>query len=408
MSDQLDETTAATAAVAREHEGARLTEVPILLFVRGVFLLVVMLSAIVSLHWYVGARLIHGLELTGALADVAWAAVWTAFGSIFFGFIGMRLLPRGVARVFQWLGFTWMGAFGLLLVSFAVTDLGLWLWARGAVVDASLLHARTLGVVGVVLPALAWGFAVARRPEVKRVEVPIAGLPKALDGFKLVQLSDVHIGETLDRRFAQAVTDQVNALGADAVVITGDLVDGSVARLHDEVEPLAQLRGKHGVFYVTGNHEYYHGGAAWEAEGRRLGFHVLHNEHRVVGDGDARLVIGGVTDVEGARFSQAHAPDVAQAFHGAPSGVPRVLLSHQPRFAKRASGHQVSLMLSGHTHGGQMFPFMFFVKLQQPVIGGFKVLSGVPTYTSNGTGYWGPPFRLGPRGEITEVVLRAA
>lgn len=258
-----------------------------------------------------------------------------------------------------------------------------------------------------MLPALAWGFVVARRPRVKRVTVDIPGLHPSMNGFRIVQLSDVHIGETLDRTFAQEVVEQVNALSADAVVITGDLVDGSVARLHDEVAPLAQLRGKHGVFYVTGNHEYYHGGSAWEAEGRRLGFHVLHNEHRVVGDGDARLVIGGVTDVEGARFSEAHAPRVDQAFAGAPEGVPRILLSHQPRFAKRAAGHQVALMLSGHTHGGQMFPFMFFVKLQQPVIGGFKVLSGVPTYTSNGTGYWGPPFRLGPRGEITEVTLRA-
>jgi predicted MPP superfamily phosphohydrolase len=301
-----------------------------------------------------------------------------------------------------------MGAFGLLLTAFAVTDLGLWLWARGGAVDAVVLQARALGVVSVVGPALAWGFAVARRPAVKRVEVPIAGLPKALDGFTLVQLSDVHIGETLDRRFAQAVTEQVNALSADAVVITGDLVDGAVPRLTDEVAPLSQLRGRHGVFYVTGNHEYYHGGAAWEAEGRRLGFQVLHNEHRVLQVGDAQLVIGGVTDVEGARFARAHAPDVEAAFHGAPEGAPRVLLAHQPRFARRAAGHGVALMLSGHTHGGQMFPFMFFVKLQQPVIGGFAVLSGVPTYTSNGTGYWGPPFRVGPRGEITQVVLRAS
>ncbi|MEW6435373.1 MAG: metallophosphoesterase [Myxococcota bacterium] len=406
MGEQAEETTA--VAVVEEREGARVTEVPILLFVRGLFLLVVMLSLVVGLHWYVGARLIGGLGLSAPLASVAWALVWSAFGSIFVGFIGMRLLPRGIARVFQWVGFGWMGACGLFVVSFAVTDLGLWLWTRGAVVDAATLHARTLAVVGVVLPALAWGFFVARRPEVKRVEVPIAGLPKALDGFKVVQLSDVHIGETLDRRFAELVTEQVNALDADAVVLTGDLVDGSVARLRDEVAPFAKLRGKHGVFYVTGNHEYYHGGAAWEAEGRRLGFHVLHNEHRVVGEGDGRLVIGGVTDVEGARFSEAHAPRVDQAFHGAPDGVPRLLLSHQPRFAKRAAGHGVSLMLSGHTHGGQMFPFMFFVKLQQPVIGGFKVLSGVPTYTSNGTGYWGPPFRLGPRGEITELLLRAA
>jgi predicted MPP superfamily phosphohydrolase len=403
MSERFEET--AAAAEVAEQEGARLTEIPVLLFVRGLVLLVVMLSVVLSAHWYIGSRLVAGLP--DAWREVGWAVVWTGFGSLFSSFLAGRLLPRSVARVIQWVGFGWMGAFGLLLVSLAVSDLGLWLWARGGPVDQTWLQARALGVVGVVVPALGWGFFVARRPVVKRVSVDIPGLHPSLDGTRLVQLSDVHIGETLDRRFARAVVEQVNALRPDAVVITGDLVDGSVAKLHEEVAPLADLRGRHGVFYVTGNHEYYHGGAAWEAELRRLGFQVLHNEHRVVGDGEAQLVIGGVTDVEGARFSEAHAPRVDLAFQGAPAGVPRVLLSHQPRFAKRAAGHQVALMLSGHTHGGQMFPFMFLVKLQQPVIGGFEVLSGVPTYTSNGTGYWGPPFRIGPRGEITELTLRA-
>jgi hypothetical protein len=201
------------------------------------------------------------------------------------------------------------------------------------------------------------------------------------------------------------VTDQVNALEPDLVAVTGDLIDGSVARLRDDVAPLGGLRGKHGVFYVTGNHEYYHGGTSWEAEGRRLGFTVLHNEHRVVADG--KLVVGGVTDMEGARFSAAHAPRVDLTFAQAPAGVPRILLAHQPRFAKAAKDSLVSLMLSGHTHGGQIFPFMAFVLLQQPVIGGFARIQGVPTYTSNGTGYWGPPFRIGPRGEVTELTLKA-
>jgi predicted MPP superfamily phosphohydrolase len=403
-----DQQTTTVAAAATQRDGARLTDVPILLFVRGLGLLLVMVALVVGLHVYIGERLITGLALGEPWGALAWGALWTAFASIFLGFIGGRLLPRRAARVFQWVGFVWMGLFGLLLVSLAVTDAGLWAAARSGVAVDTWQRARALGVLSVVLPTLAWGFVVARRPQVKTVEVPIPGLHRSLDGFTLVQLSDVHIGETLDRRFAQAVVDQANALNPDAIVITGDLVDGSVAKLHHEVAPLGELRGKHGVFYVTGNHEYYHGASAWEAEGRRLGFTVLHNEHRVVGEGDARLVIGGVTDVEGARFSEGHAPRIDLAFAQAPAGVPRVLLSHQPRFAKRAAGHQVALMLSGHTHGGQMFPFMFFVKLQQPVIGGFKVLDGVPTYTSNGTGYWGPPFRVGPRGEITRVVLRAA
>lgn len=385
---------------------ARIRDIPVLLFVRGVALLTVMTSLIVGLHVYLGTRLITGAQLPAPAATLAWALLWTFFVSIFAGFIGGRVLPRGVARVFQWLGFVWMGAFGLLLVSTAASDLGFFFAERLGGVDVSGFGpARAAAVLALVVPALAWGFFVSRRPETKRVTVEIPGLDPSLDGFRIAQLSDVHIGETLGRDFAQLVTDQVNALKPDAVVITGDMVDGAVHRLHDEVAPLGGLRGKHGVFYVTGNHEYYHGGSAWEAEARRLGFTVLHNEHRVVADG--KLVIGGVTDVEGARFSEAHAPNVDHAFAHAPAGVPRILLAHQPRFAKRAAHAGVSLMLSGHTHGGQIFPFMVFVKLQQPVIGGFERIAGVPTYTSNGTGYWGPPFRIGPRGEVTELTLKA-
>jgi predicted MPP superfamily phosphohydrolase len=162
------------------------------------------------------------------------------------------------------------------------------------------------------------------------------------------------------------------------------------------------------VYFVTGNHEYYSGGASWEAEVARRGLTVLHNAHRVVERGGAKLVIAGVTDLEGARFSPAHAPDLDAALRGTPEGAPRILLAHQPRFARHAQGKGIALQLSGHTHGGQIFPFMAFVRLQQPVVAGLKALWGVPTYTNRGTGYWGPPFRVGPSGEVTEVTLRAA
>jgi len=390
---------------AAETREAGLKDIPVLLFIRGLLLLSVMSSLIVGLHWYLGARLIRDAMVPEPFATVGWVLVWTFFVSIFGGFLGGRLFPRAIARVFQWFGFVWMGAFGLLFVGTAFSDLVLFIAGRLTTVEASWLSLRAGAVWGVVVPALAYGFSVSRRPETRRITIDVPGLDPSLDGFRIAQISDVHIGETLGRDFAQKVTDQVNALKPDLVAVTGDLIDGSVSKLRDEVAPLGGLSGKHGVFYVTGNHEYYHGGAAWEAEGRRLGWQVLHNEHHVVADG--KLVIGGVTDVEGARFSEAHAPRVDLAFAQAPAGVPRVLLAHQPRFAKAAKDSKVSLMISGHTHGGQIFPFMFFVKLQQPVIGGFKVIDGVPTYTSNGTGYWGPPFRIGPRGEVTEITLRA-
>lgn len=382
-----------------------LRDVPVLLFARGLVMLSVLTSLVVGLHWYLGARLIRDAMMSEPYGTIAWVALWTFFFSIFGGFLGGRFLPRPLAKVFQWVGYGWVGAFGLLLVSTSLSDLALFVAGKLTVVDASWQPLRAVGVVGLVLPALAWGFYASRRPETKRVTVEIPGLDPSLDGFRIVQISDVHIGDTLGRDFAQLVTDQVNALKPDLVAVTGDLIDGSVARLRDDVAPLGGLRGTHGVFYVTGNHEYYHGGSAWEAECRRLGFTVLHNEHRVVADG--KLVIGGVTDMEGARFSEVHAPRVDLTFSQAPAGVPRILLAHQPRFARAAKDARVSLMLSGHTHGGQIFPFMAFVLLQQPVIGGFARIHGVPTYTSNGTGYWGPPFRIGPRGEVTELTLKA-
>jgi predicted MPP superfamily phosphohydrolase len=293
-------------------------------------------------------------------------------------------------------------------VTTAASDVALAVLSRTALWDPSWLSLRPLGVVGLVVPALAFGFVVARSPRVKRVTVAIPNLPSRFEGFRIAQITDVHIGETLTRSFAVHVTRTVNSLDADAVAVTGDMIDGSVAKLRDEVEPLAGLRGTHGVFYVTGNHEYYHGGSSWQAEARRLGMRVLHNEHVVIERDGQQLVIAGVPDVEGGRFSAQHEPDAAVAFAGAPDGAPRILLAHQPRFARRVGATRVDLMLSGHTHGGQIFPFMVFVKLQQPVIAGFKVLWGVPTYTSNGTGYWGPPFRIGPRGEVTEVTLKRA
>lgn len=387
-----------------EARQATLREIPVLLFVRGIALLGLLSALIVGLHWYLGTRLIRDAMMPEPSASIAWVMLWVFFVSIFAGFLGGRLLPRPLAKFFQWLGFVWMGAFGLLLVTTSLSDLGLFVASKFTAVESSWHSLRAVGVMAVVVPALLWGFYVSRRPQTRRVEVEIAGLDPSLDGFRIVQITDVHIGETLGRKFARQVALHVNSLEPDLVAITGDMIDGPVSRLHEDVQPLGEMRGKHGVFYVTGNHEYYHGGSSWEAEARRLGFTVLHNEHRVVAEG--KLVIGGVTDVEGARFSDAHAPRVDLTFAQAPIGVPRVLLAHQPRFAKLAKDASIALMLSGHTHGGQIFPFMVFVRLQQPVVRGYHRIDGVPTYTSNGTGYWGPPFRIGPRGEITELILR--
>jgi hypothetical protein len=367
-----------------------------------------MIGTTAGLHYYLGARLLRDSGLSAPLAAAGWTVLWALYGSIFVAFIGGRLLPRPIARVLQWFGFSWMGAFGLILATVAVSDVALALAGLVTPMTPAWQAARALVVAGVVVPALLWGFATARRPMVRRVTVDVPGLHPDFDGFKLVQLSDIHIGDTLDRRFSSLLRDTVNPLQADAVVITGDMVDGSVARLRAETAPLGEFVSTHGTYFVTGNHEYYSGADAWMVEAERLGMTVLHNSHRVLEKGGATLVLGGVPDLQGAGFSPSHRPDVDAAFHGAPHGAPRVLLAHQPKFASSAKHAKVALMLSGHTHGGQIIPFNFFVKLQQPVVSGLHVIDGVQTWTSNGTGYWGPPLRVGPRGEITLLTLRSA
>jgi len=251
------------------------------------------------------------------------------------------------------------------------------------------------------------GFVNARRTAaVVRVDVPIAGLPDALHGFTIAQISDVHVGPTIKAPYLKAIVDAVNALEADMVAVTGDLVDGSVRELAHHVRPLAGLSSRHGTFFVTGNHEYYSGVHAWIEELRRLDVRVLVNEHVVVQHGAAALVVAGVADPSAHHFDPTHRSDPHAAIAGAPDHASvRVLLAHQPRSAAAAAAAGFHLQLSGHTHGGQFWPWPWFVQMQQPFVAGLHRLHELWVYTSRGTGYWGPPKRFGAPSEITAVRL---
>jgi uncharacterized protein len=391
-----------------QHDGVPLSQVPIGLVIRGVVAILFAVGLVGGLHGYLGLRLVSDPNLGQPWTALGYVALALLFSSIPMGFAASRRRPTPLNQALYWTSMLWLGTFGLLLSAVLVADLVGAVWGLVGSVPESLARGKAVGVVAVVVPALAFAFLTARgRARVERLKIPVKKLGSGLHGVRVVQISDIHIGPTLDRHFLRRVVEQVNALEPDIVAVTGDLVDGSVRTLRDEVAPLSGLRAPLGVYYVTGNHEYYHGGAAWAAEVARLGLTVLHNEHRVIERSEARLVVAGVTDHEGGRMDPAHAcrPDLALA--GAPEGVPRLLLAHQPRSAFLAKGLEVDLQLSGHTHGGQLFPFMFFVKLQQPVIRGLANIAGIRVYTSRGTGYWGPPLRLGPAPEITELTLVA-
>ena len=364
---------------------------------------VLLLSA--ALLAYIGLRL---LAPFGAAAQATGALVLAVF---------LVLLPRSwwiregrsLWRVLvPWLA---IGIFSWLIVLTLARDLVL-LGAAAAldpVPYQALVRASALTVMGLVPAITIVGYFMARRvAAVRDVEVPIANLPAALEGFTIVQVTDIHVGPTIKREFVQRIVKRVNGLGADMVAITGDLVDGSVADLAPHTAPLARLSSRHGTYFVTGNHEYYSGAQAWIEELRRLGAHVLLNEHAVIEHSGARIVVAGVTDYSAHHYNPAHRTDPAGAVAGAPRDAVKVLLAHQPRSARRAREAGFDLQLSGHTHGGQFWPWNFFVPLQQPYTAGLHRLGRMWIYISRGTGYWGPPMRFGIPSEITRIRLKRA
>jgi len=330
------------------------------------------------------------------------------------GFVLSRRDRGWPSRVFPALATGWLGASGVLLTVTVFTDLGrllvglLYGWPDAA---ASLSQSRTQALLIVLGTALLVPFAIwtARgRLVLSRVRVPLERLAPGVAGLRIVQISDLHIGDRLGEDFVRRVVDRVNALRPDVVAITGDLVDGPARVVEQALRPLADLDAPLGVYFVTGNHEYYWGGRESVRMVEQLGLTVLHNEHRVVEREGGKLVIGGMPDLHGGRFLADHQSRPELVFAGAPEGVPRVLLAHQPRAVTGAAPHGVDLQLSGHTHGGQIFPFHFFVRLQQPVVQGLRKLLGVWVYAHRGTGFWGPPMRLFSTPEIAEITLTPA
>jgi predicted MPP superfamily phosphohydrolase len=243
---------------------------------------------------------------------------------------------------------------------------------------------------------------------VRSVRVRLRRFPPALSGFRVVQLSDLHIGPTLGREWLEDIVARVNALEPDLVAITGDLVDGSVDMLRAQTAPLAGLRAKHGVFFVTGNHEYYSGADAWIAELDRLGVKVLRNERISIGEGEHSFDLAGVDDWSAGRFGAGHGPDLLRALSGRDASRELLLLAHQPKQILDAAAMGVGLQLSGHTHGGQIFPWGLFVRLDQPYLAGLSRHGESQIYVSCGTGYWGPPMRIGAPPEITLLELERA
>jgi len=354
------------------------------------------------LHAYIGVRLL------APVAPAVQACGVLVLAACFLSLPKGWVVPETGSPWKDLVPWTAMGFFSWLFVLTLLRDAVL--LAAWAILPAAALaravHGSALGVMVAAPLVTAAGFHFARRvANVVEVRVPIEGLAPALEGFTIAQISDVHVGPTIKRPYVEAIVERVNALHADVVAITGDLVDGPVQRLASHTAPLAGLRSRHGTYFVTGNHEYYSGAYAWIDELRRLGARVLLNEHVMIDHGGAAVALAGVTDYSAHHFDRAHRSDPARASQGVPPGAVKVLLAHQPRTAPDAERAGFDLQLSGHTHGGQFWPWNHFVRLQQPFTAGLRRLGHMWVYVSRGTGYWGPPMRFGSPSEITRITL---
>lgn len=364
------------------------------------------------LHYYIGSRLLN---------SVAWAD-WVLWAGWIFLVISTLLQPvaflaRGLRNhalrdTTSWVAMTLMGVFSSLLVLTLIRDIFLLVVAG---MDAShffqanflTLEKNTalLAITGAVAISVIGFFNARRLARVIKIKVPLRNLPATLNGFRIVQISDIHVGPTIKKGYLSRIVNRVNTLDADLIAITGDLVDGRVSELSTHTQPLAQLNARHGSFFVTGNHEYYSGALDWIQEIKRLGIQVLLNEHVQLTHDGATLVLAGVTDITAGGFYDHHQSDPHAAIAGAPQHAPKILLAHQPLSSKEAESAGFDLQLSGHTHGGQFWPWKYLVPLQQPYVAGLHRLKNLWVYVNRGTGYWGPPNRFGSPSEITCLTL---
>jgi len=387
------------------------------------FLIVIVVMTM--MYGYVGWRIIVPAALSTPLNAVAWFLVAAL---LVLPFIPIAARLNGISGsgidVVSWIAYLSFGFITLLFALLVGKDLVFIVVTVGqkavhfvgglfnaglATADAVdperrqlLTNSINLGLLGLTGALTGYGmFEALRAPKIVRLAIPIEHLPEDLNGFTIVQITDLHVSSTIKRPFIQQVVDTVNGLKPDLIALTGDLPDGSVDELRNDVAPLAELKAPHGLYFITGNHEYYSGVLAWLQETARLGFDVLVNEHRIIERGKSRLLLAGVTDLSGGQFLSSHVSDPHKAIAGAPQCDAKILLAHQPKSIFEAAKAGFDYVISGHTHGGQYLPYHFLAALAQPYIAGMHEYERTKIYVSRGTGYWGPPLRIGARSEIT-------
>ena len=329
--------------------------------------------AYAGLHYYVWRRLARDTGLPGVWRKRLALLFAVMVGSFPISQVAWKTGATTVAKIIGWPALLWMPLLALTVTLLAIADVGR-LFGWGALrmakadtpsdPDRRQFFNRALGG-GVAVTATALSaqgmYKALTPPKVLDVPVVLDRLPHELDGFSIAQITDVHIGNTIGRDFVENMVAQVNAIGADLIAITGDLIDGPVRELKGSAAPLADLRAPHGVFFVTGNHEYYAGVNEWLEYLSSLGIRVLRNERVSIGNETASFDLAGIDDHEASRFGRGHGADLAKAVAGRDASRELVLLAHQPKQVQDAVKHGVGLQLSGHTHGGQIWPWHYAV-----------------------------------------------
>lgn len=365
-------------------------------------------------YFYLGISWVGALALSGGANILSWLLLSAPFLSIIWLILIRWQRDEEKSSAFdeaiQWAAFFSMGSISFTLALTAIRDgLAFVLLLSGHAED--FLHSTSsfYGILVLTLSLLLLGFFSARYVlDTVEVEVELEKLPPEFDGFTIAQVSDLHIGTTIRKSFVEKVVSRVNELEADAVVLTGDIVDGYVDQLKQDIAALGGLKGKYGRFYIPGNHEYYwhekEGHAPAVAEFKQMGFSTLVNESEVIEKNGAKLLIAGVPDY----MSENPEADPKAALEKNNSAdAVKILLAHQPSFAKKAAEAGYDLQLSGHTHGGQFFPWTLIIGWFHQFPRGLGRLDQMWIYVNRGTGYWGPPVRLGASAEISLIRLTA-
>jgi len=384
--------------------------------------LVVLAAILAAMHLFVWARLVNDTTRPGRARWILSGLV-VALAVLLMATLGLRgVVPPEIA----WPGYLWFALVAYLFMVLLVLEPVRWVWRRRirprsapdvptapeptaeqdavnrrlflAKASAVAAGAVSVGVVGVgAVTALG-------PPNVLHVPVRLRRLDPRLTGFRIAVVSDIHLGPLAGRAHTERIVRMINETSPDLVAIVGDLVDGTVAELGAAAEPLRDLHSREGTFFVTGNHEYFvDDTASWLTELERLGVQPLRNENTVIRRGGAAFDLAGVNDVAGAERSDP--PDFDRALSGRDSARPTVLLAHQPVQVATAAQHGVDLQLSGHTHGGQMWPFHYAVRAVQPSLAGLSAVGDTQLYVSRGAGFWGPPVRVGAPPDISVISL---